>query len=425
MATTDHRTGGEPSRAFLATLVGLTFAMNFIGRGVVETFAVFLLPVQKGLGVSRADITLAYSIYMLAYGIAAPFAGQLVDRLGARVTYGLGLASLGGGYLLAGAARELWHYLLGVGLLGGLGAASLGMIVASGLLTRWFSTGIGAIISLPYAAIGAGILVLPPLTQHLLTIYDWRTTHWLLGAGVLCALPPAMLLPLERMSAGSPRWQALRRDAGDGGAPSWTVSGALATSAFWGLFAAYLFTSVAASSVLPHSVAYLIERGFDPLAAATAFGFTGVLSVMGIVGVGWLSDRFGRRQTATLTYISTIAGIGALILVTPWPSLALVYAFVVFFGLVQGARGPIIVAMTAVLFAGRGVGAIYGTLSIAAGLGAAVGSWASGLLYELTGGYVASFSLGIAGAFAGLASFWAVRALRAEKGVALPPRART
>ena len=129
----------QTKRSFLVALVVLTFAMNLVARGVPETFAVFLLPVQKGLGVSRADITLTYSVYMLAYGLSGPFAGQLIDRFGARVAYGFGLASLGLSYFLAGFATELWHYLLTVGLLGGLGAAALGMIVASALLSRWFS----------------------------------------------------------------------------------------------------------------------------------------------------------------------------------------------------------------------------------------------------------------------------------------------
>ena len=161
-------TAEQAGRVFLYTLVALTFAMNLVARGVPETFAVFLLPVQKGLGVSRADITLTYSVYMLAYGLSGPFVGQLIDRFGARIAYGFGLASLGLGYFLAGFSTELWHYMVTVGLLGGLGAASLGMIVASALLSRWFTSRIGSIMSLPYAAIGAGMLMLPPLTQVLL-----------------------------------------------------------------------------------------------------------------------------------------------------------------------------------------------------------------------------------------------------------------
>jgi MFS family permease len=402
----------EPQRSFLITLVALTFVMNLLARGVPETFAVFLLPVQDGLGLSRSDITLTYSCYMLAYGLSAPFAGQLIDRLGARITYGFGLASLGLGYLLAGSAASLWHYMIGVGLLGGLGAASLGMIVASGLLSRWFTSNIGAIMSLPYAALGAGMLMLPPLTQVLLAAYGWRTAHHVLGAGVLAVLPLAMLLPLGRMTAGSVGWRELRRRAATGTAGGWTVSAAARTSAFWGLFVAYLFTSIAAYAVLPHSVAFLIERGFDPLVAASAFGMTGMLSVVGLLSIGWMSDRIGRRQAATLSYLSTIVGVLALISVSVWPSLLLVYAFVGFFGLMQGARGPIIVALTTALFRGGGVGAIFGTLSLGMGAGAAIGSWISGLLYQLTGGYVASFALSAMCAFVGLLSFWIFRSLR-------------
>jgi MFS family permease len=163
----------------------------------------------------------------------------------------------------------------------------------------------------------------------------------------------------------------------------------------------------------------LVERGFDPLLAASAFGIAGMLSAIGIVGMGWLSDRFGRRQSATLSYLSTLTGILALSLVSAWPTLLLVYAFVFFFGLMQGARGPIIVAMIAVLFPG-GMGAIYGALSVAQGLGAGFGSWFSGFLYELTGSYLASFGMAACGACIGLASFWVVRSLRHETVVAPP-----
>ena len=136
------------------------------------------------------------------------------------------------------------------------------MIVASGLLSRWFTTRIGAIMSLPYAAIGAGMLILPPLTQVLLTTYDWRVdaspARRRRAAGA-AAGDAAAARPhdgrLGRMA------RACACAAATGTARPWTrLDGASRTSAFWGLFAAYLFTSVAAYSVLPHSVAYLVEQ---------------------------------------------------------------------------------------------------------------------------------------------------------------------
>src|SRR5204862_2766924 len=140
------------------------------------------------------------------------------------------------------------------------------------------------------------------------------------GAGVLLTLPLVMLLPLGRMTAGSQEWRTLRTAAATDSTRPWTLLGAARTGAFWGLFVAYFFTAVAAYSVMPHLVAYLVERGFSPLVAASAFGFAGMLSAFGTIGVGWLSDRFGRRQTATLSYVSTIIGVDALYLVELFPA---------------------------------------------------------------------------------------------------------
>jgi MFS family permease len=411
----DLSAASEASRAFLVSLLVLTFLMNMVGRGITETFAVFLLPVERGLGATRAEMAAAYSIFAMAYGFSAPFTGQLIDRFGARVTYGFGLAVLGVGYALAGFSTSIWHYYICVGLFGGLGAAALGMVVASSLLARWFTERIGAVMALPYAAVGAGMLLMPPLTQLLLARYGWRTTHQVLGVGVLLFIPLMMALPLRRITEGSPAWRVKRQEAAQLPQGVWRVSTALRTSAFWGLASAYFWTSVAAYSVLPQSVAYLVEQGFDPLVAASAFGLTGALSVVGIITIGWLSDRIGRKQAVSLSYMLSMLGTSSLILVAIFPSMLLVYGFVLFFGLMQGARGPVILAFITVLFPGGGVGAIFGTMSLAMGVGAGLGSLASGWLHEITGAYYASFLLGVMGSLLGLASFWLVPSLRHER----------
>jgi predicted MFS family arabinose efflux permease len=262
---------------------------------------------------------------------------------------------------------------------------------------------------------GTGMLLVPPLTQVLLDANGWRAAHQIVGLATLCAIPLILCLPLSRIGAGSSEWQAARGTQSAGNEEGWTVADALRTSAFWGLFSAYFWTSVAAYSVLPQSVAYLTEQGFKPLVAASAFGMTGMLSAFGIVAIGWLSDRVGRIPTALISYMITLSGIIALILVASWPSLVLVYAFVIPFGLMQGARGPIIVSMISHLYRGGRVGSIFGMLSIAMGSGQATGSLASGLLQQWTGAYTASFSLGVFGCLCGMASFWFVPSLRHER----------
>jgi len=408
------------SRSFFATLIGLTFVMNTIGRGVTETFAVFLLPVEQAFDVTRSEISATYSIYMLVHGLAAPFAGQLIDRLGARITYATGLVLLGAGYVGAGMSDALWQYYLTVGGLGGLGAACLGMVVASSLLVRWFTRRLGTLMALPYAAVGAGMLIIPPLSQILLTHYSWRVSHQILGGSVLAFLPLVMVLPLRRITFGSIEWQALKLQAGNSGKPIWTAMRAMRTGGFWALFGVYFFVSVAAYSVLPQSVVYLVERGFDPLVAASAFGVTGALSVFGVIATGWLSDRLGRLTAFAITVAFTITGTLSLLSVAWFPSLTLVYAFVFFFGIMQGARGPIIAVMVSVLFRGGSVGTIFGALSMALGFGAGFGSLISGMLRDVTGDYIASFMLSALCSAIGLGIYCIAPSLRLERQAALP-----
>lgn len=394
----------------LAAVLGLAFGMNMVARGVSETFAVFLLPVQETFDWTRSEMTGVYSVYMLVHGLFAPVAGILFDRFGARFLYGLGLLSLGGGFYLAGSVTALWQYYACVGVLGGIGVAATGMVPASALLSRWFTNRLGTVMGLAYAALGVGVLVLLPLTQLLLEHYEWRSVYQILGGGVLVVLLLTMLLPLGRMTAGAQAWRD-KRDRPDDGTMRWTIRTAVRTPAFWGLFNVFFFTALAAYAVLPQTVAYLVEQGFEPLTAASAFGLTGMLSVVGMANMGWLSDRFGRRLTVSISYALTIAGIVCLILVAWYPSLILVYGFVIFFGINQGARGPIVSTLTAFLFPGGGIGGIYGAITMGLGLGAAIGSWASGVLHDWTGGYTASFLLGAAGAVVGLLQFWVVKSL--------------
>ena len=410
---------GAATRRFLAGLVALTFLMNAIGRGIAESFAVFLLPVEAALGVDRSQISATYSIYMLAYGIAAPFMGQVIDKLGARTCYITGLLALGAGALLGAQAHSIWQYYLSVGVLEGVGAAALSMVAASSLLSRWFLTRMGTMAAFPYAAVGAGMLIFPPMAQKLMQTYDWRQVASWQGMLVLAFIPLMLVLPLSRYSAGSQAWRELRAQTAatrlEASPSGWTLASALRTGAFRALFLSYFLTSMAAYSVLPHSVAFLVERGFDPILAAGAFGMTGVLSLSGILATGWLSDRFGRLPVVTVTYLVTIAGILCLTAIARVPSPVLLYGFVLGFGLMQGARGPILVALVAKIFAGGPVGAIFGVLSMALGLGAGTGSLLAGVLRTTTGSYETSFAMAALAATGALATFWLAPSLRRER----------
>ena len=104
-------------------------------------------------------------------------------------------------------------------------------------------------------------------------------------------------------------------------------------------------------------------------------------------------------------------GIGLLFLLAQFPYYWLLVVFVLCFGVSQGSRGPVIFTLCAELFAGGGIGAIYGALTLGMGTGAACGAWVSGWLRDLTGGYEAGFLFAAVAALLGLSLFWLIPAL--------------
>ena len=419
-AAAEPPTGPAPGRSLAMLVLGLCFLMNMLARGMAETYAVFLLPLSAAFGWDRGQLTSAYALYMLVGGLAAPAVGMLIDRVGPGAVYAFGIVCLGCGQLLASQVTELWQYYLGIGLLSGLGTASMGMVTASTLLSRWFRDRLGTAMGFGYAALGTGVLVIVPLAQVLIERIGWRTTYLALGCSLLALLPLLLVIPWKRIIAGNPDHATARADdvARQG---SWTLARALRDPSFWGLFNVFMFTSMAVFSIVPQAVAYMVACGFDPLTAAGAFGVTGFLSVFGIIVTGMLADRFRRRLTATLSYLSTLAGVIALMILSQVPTPWLLFAFVLFFGIAQGARGPVVAALAARLYPGGGLGGIYGAITLGLGIGAGTGSWAAGHLYDATGGYQAGFALAAAAVLAGLAQFWIFPAL--NDGLRPPPRA--
>ncbi len=385
-------------------------ALNFLSRGVSDAFAVFLLPLEQEFGADRATLTGIYSIYMLVHGLAAPAVGMAFDRLGPRVVYAGGLACYGIAYILAGSIGALWQLYLLAGLAGGIAAAAIGMVPASGLVSRWFRAHLSTAMGVLYAALGTGLLLFAPVTQWLIDSFGWRGAYRALGASMLVLLPVLLVLPWGRMAAGHPDYAAsgIRRTAHGA---AWTLSRALRTAAFCALFGVMFVTSMSTYAINVQVVAYLVEIGFSPLRAASVYGFVGMLSVVGMLGAGVAAGRFGERAVATFAYACSIAGIVALALLEAAPSQALLFAFVALFGTVAGSRGPLVAVLSARLFSGGGMGAIYGAIVLGLGLGGAVGSWGVGVLHDLTGGYRAGFALGASGAVAGIVLFWCVGAL--------------
>jgi predicted MFS family arabinose efflux permease len=248
-----------------------------------------------------------------------------------------------------------------------------------------------------------------PLVQYLVGEYDWRQTYRIMGTAMLLLVPLVVALPWKTFAAGHPaRSSEARPKVGEG----WTVAAAARSPVFWGLIQVFFFTAAGMFSVVAQLVAFLVDAGFSPLTAATAFGIVGLLSAASIMGSGIAADRFGYRQTVTASFCGTATGMALLLALTVNPSAALLVLFVPVFGLCMGVRGPIISSVSARYFTGGRVATIYGLIYASNAVGAAAGAFAGGLLHDLTGGYRAGLAMALGCIFLAALPFWTVRTLR-------------
>jgi MFS family permease len=399
----------KPERVALNVLA-LCFTLSVLGRGLGESFTVFLKPISENFGWDRAQVVSVYSLTWLAGGLMAPVVGRLFDRHGPRTVYSLGLLLLGGAFLVASHAQALWQFQLSVGLCVGIGIAFIGNVPNSILLGRWFGPRLPTAMAVVYSAMGAGVLVLLPASQILIDHVGWRGAYQIFGIVALCLLVPLVLLPWRLFSTGSPH--IAKKADPDFVDEGWTLLSALRHHAFWALFATFFFTAIGMYAISAQIVAYLIDAGFPPLQAATAWGFSGVVLLFGMLGVTQLDSIIGRRPSVLFSYAVSIIGIILLWLLQWYPNFWLLTAFVVTFGSMIGSRGPLLTATAMKIFRGERLGTIYGTISIGSGLGSGFGAWAGGLIHDWTQSYNPVIAFALVAVVLGMIPFLVVPALR-------------
>jgi len=406
-------TQAAPARSTRVALIvlALCFALSVLGKGLSESFTVFLRPIAEGFGWDRAQVVSIYSLTALASGLSAPLIGRLFDHSGPRTVYVLGLLLLGGAFMIAAYSEHLWQFRLSIGLCVGIAIALIGNVPNSILLGRWFGPRLPTAMAVIYSATGAGVLILVPASQILIEHVGWRAAYQLYGAVALLLLAPMLLLPWQLFSRGAQHATikvAEEEFMGDG----WTLPSAMRHHAFWALFSTFFFTAIGMYAIAPQVVVYLIDVGFAPRQAATAWGFSGIVLLFGMLGVSWLDGLIGRRPSVLFSYALSIAGIGMLWALQFNPSILLLAGFVICFGSMIGSRGPLLSATAMKIFRGKRIGTIYGSISIGGGLGSAVGSWSGGLIHDLTQSYNPLLAFALVSVVVGMVPFLVVPALR-------------
>ena len=158
-----------------------------VSHGIRHSFGLFMLPITSDLSWGRAELSVALATQNLMIGLVAPFAGALAAHWGAARTIALGGAVFALGILIMSQATAPAAMFASAGLMVGLGLGACGLPLILACVSQVAPTQKRSVwVGITTASATGGQLTMLPLSQALITSYDW--VFALLGLSILSGI---------------------------------------------------------------------------------------------------------------------------------------------------------------------------------------------------------------------------------------------
>lgn len=366
-------------------VVGAAFAVMFAGFGVGYSFGAFFTELERAFAARRGDLAIVFSISgALYFGLGLP-SGAAADRWGPRRVALLGMAIMTAGLVLASRADALWQIYLASGLGIGIGVG-FSYVPSLGAVQPWFQRRRAFASGIAIAGIGAGTLVVPPLTAWLVEGLGWRASYLVLAAGtLLVGGGGALLLDSRPQRRGlGPDGQPAPREAGPRTVTGIDFRTAVRSRPFRLLAIGGFLTSFGIFTPFVHLAPDATDLGATPAMAAALLGVIGAGSILGRFVVGSAADRMGRRR-ALIAVVAAQAG-----LLLFWALSDRYWMLAVFagaFGVSYGGYVALVPTLCADFFGARAIGAVMGAVFSGVSVGCLLGPPIAGFAFDATGSY--------------------------------------
>jgi OFA family oxalate/formate antiporter-like MFS transporter len=368
-------------------------------------WTLFVPEIQDKFGWARAEIQIAFTLFVLVQTWLAPIEGHFIDKFGPRVMVAFGAVMIGCAWIINSQATSLVGFYVGAAM-GGIGVGSIYSTCINNAL-KWFPDRRGLAVGLTAGGYGAGsaATILPIAAM----IESSGFQHTFLFFGILqgsLAFIAAWFLrspSKSEVKASSKLTQATR---------DYTLKEALSTKLFWLMFVMFILVvtggmmAVAQLGVIAKDLGvkeFKVDLHFFVMAALPlALMLDRIMNGISRPLFGWVSDNIGREKTMVIAF--SLEGMGIIALgyfgSNPW-------AFLILSGVVFLAWGEVYSLFSALAgdaFGTKHIGKIYGVLYTAKGIGAlfvplgnlmmeATGTWSTVLytvaLMDLTAAFLA------------------------------------
>ncbi|MBI4312604.1 MAG: MFS transporter [Chloroflexi bacterium] len=372
-----------------------------------ETFpvlGVFMKPINAEFGWSRTVFTGSITLGTLLGGMLALVIGPIIDRFGSRWTLTIAFALLGASLVLTAFVTSLWQFyaLQAIGRMLNMGVIAL---ASSVVIPKWFVAQRGRAVALSGLGIRVGNAVTPLYVQFMVSAGNWRVAIAMTGilTWVVSMIPAAIflrrrpedmgLLP-DGAQPGKTVEANARGEKGNNlrgkGEVSLTLKQVMRQPSFYLLVAGFSLVFIAAPATNLHMIPFMTDRGISDGVAVAAVAIFSVFAGIGSLVFGYAAERFPTRIVTALLLLLMATGYAGILLVhTGWHGII----WASYYGLVSGGMFTLQQVLMADYFGRDSLGAVRGVVWPVQMVFNAFGPFAASVAYDMTGSYVATFTI--------------------------------
>ncbi|RKI37475.1 MFS transporter [Corallococcus sp. AB004] len=364
------------------------FVVLLCAAGVRATPSVFIVPLEREFGWSRALVSSAVSVNLVLYGLVGPFAAALMQKFGIRRTTLVSLCIIAVGVALTNFIRAPWQLILFWGVLVGLGTGTTAMVLGATVVQRWFVARRGLVMGVLTASTATGQLVFLPLLAMLVEHHGWRVVSFTVAGVVACVIPLVAWLVRDRPSdvglkpyGAAPEDEEVKPSSMN---PLANALGALGRASrkrdFWLLAGSFFICGATTNGLVgTHLIPACMDHGIPEVRAAGLLALMGIFDLVGTTASGWMSDRFDNRWL--LFWYYGLRGLALLYLPSAFEmSLFGLPLFAVFYGLDWIATVPPTVRLTTQTVGAEDGPIAFGWVVAAHQVGAGLGALGAGVI---------------------------------------------
>jgi OFA family oxalate/formate antiporter-like MFS transporter len=357
-----------------------------IALGAVYAWSVFRVPLAKQFHWSISEVTLTFTIAIMALGFASFFGGLWLKKVGPRVVAMTGGVLYGAGVFLASYSNNgLWWLYLTYGVIGGIGLG-FSYIVPISVLVKWFPDRRGLMTGIAVGGFGAGALITAPIATRLIQSVGVLQTFAYLGIAYMVTTVISGYFMQNPPEGWQPEgWMPGKKQQVQKSAKDFTLGDALKTWQWWALWLLLFLNTSAGISVISQEAPMFQE--LVKVTAIVAAGMVGIVSIgnaLGRVFWAWASDLMGRRTTFAVMFILQI---GLFWVLPSLHSVSSVTILAFFILMCYGGGFGTMPAFAADYFGSTNVGSIYGLILTAWGFASAFGPLLIAHLRQSSGTY--------------------------------------